>query len=91
MLEGLARFWSTPYELCSGTTGGGQASAGACCALVKTAVLRAGHATDLLGDPLSFVWRPDRWTKTVAGESRATCALGRPHGNQTVKKSKLTS
>ena len=55
VLEGLARFWSTPYELCSGTTGGGQVSSEACCGLVKTKVLRAAGGTDLLGDPLSFV------------------------------------
>ena len=32
---------------------------------MKTEVLRAAGGTDLLGDPLSFVWRPDRRTKTA--------------------------
>ena len=53
-----------------------------CCASVKTEVLRAAGGTDLLGGPLSFVRRPDRWAKAAFGEYRATCALGRPHGEK---------
>ena len=93
VLEGL--LWSAseaPFTISLvGRTGGGQVSAGACCTLVKTEVLRAAGATGLLGDPLSFVSRPDRWTKTAFGEWRATGALGRPHGDQTEEKSKLTT
>ena len=56
----MACFSAAFPELLSGASGGGQVSAGACCAAVKTEVLRAAGGTDLLGDPLSFVRRPDR-------------------------------
>ena len=55
VLKGVVCFLAAFPELLSGATGGGQVSAGACCALVKTAVLRAAGGTALLGDLLSFV------------------------------------
>ena len=55
VLKGVVCFLAAFPELLSGATGGGQVSSEACCASVKTKVLRAAGGTDLLGDLFVFV------------------------------------
>ena len=91
VLEGVVCFWTAFPELPSGANRGGQVGSEACCASVKTEVLRAAGEEVCVCDLFVFVWGPGRWPKTTFCEYRVACALGRPHGNQTVKKSKLTT